>query len=310
MIKSNEMLFFGIQKKYYIVLLLIFFIIIICYIFNIQIIYENNYECFTKENYYIPKQIYCYWNNLNGNDIINAHLESWKKNISGWKINILTEDNIQNYVSKDFYNKFKNLDSVRFSDFLRLELLKKGGVWMDAGIFVKNSKFLDDYRNEMILYHSDVCLYEFKKNTIDKNIPYLENWFIMAPNDSKFINDLYYEFERAFDMGFLKYKLDVIIPSGIPIDKTVGYSYDYTYLLQHAIINYIYTKNKYNILIKDAEESMFKIQFKLKNDGEDLIKFIINNKNWDDFYAVKMTHDMRKYIDNYRQKYIETILNL
>lgn len=299
-IDTNEILFLGIKKKYYIVLLLILFIIMICFIFN------NNHECFTKENYYIPKQIYCYWDNLDNNDIINAHLQSWKNNIHGWDINIITANNVQNYVSKDFYNKFKNLDSVRFSDFLRLELLKNGGVWMDAGIFVINSNFLDNYRNEMILYNSDVCLYEYKKNTVDKNIPYLENWFIMAPKDSKFINDLYNEFDRSFDMGFLKYKLDIIIPSGIPINKTIGYSYYYTYLLQHAIINYLYVKNKYNILIKDAEESMFKIQF----DSDDLIKFIVNKKNWNDFYAVKMTHKMRSYIDNYKQKYIETILNL
>jgi GR25 family glycosyltransferase involved in LPS biosynthesis len=41
----------------------------------------------------------------------------------------------------------------------------------------------------------DICLYEYPDKT-NQNTQYLENWFLMAPKESVFINDLYFEFDK------------------------------------------------------------------------------------------------------------------
>ena len=267
-----------------------------------------------NNNYILPKKIYSYWDNLENNIIIQSHYNSWLRNIKGWEINIINKNNLKDYVSDDFINKYIELDSIRFSDFLRLELLKtNGGVWLDAGIFVtKNSLFLDKFRDEMITNKYDATLYELKGATIDKDMPYLENWFIMAPKNSKLITDIYYEFNRAFEMGFLKYKIDILIPSKINLTNTLGYL-ERTYLMQHAIINYLFKNNKYNINIKNTSDSMFKLQNDSGWDNNITIHNIITNspEYWKNIYAVKLCSPQRYCIYSTMQyKYINKINSL
>ena len=70
-------------------------------------------------------------------------------------------------------------------------------------------KFLDDYYNEMHKNKYDACFYEYKENTILPSQPHIDNWFMMAPKNSKILTDLYREFDKAFVMGFNKYKKDL-----------------------------------------------------------------------------------------------------
>ena len=173
--------------------------------------------------------------------------------------------------------------------------------------WILTGDFLDTYRNEMIDKRYDVCFYEFPSRTIDKNNPYLENWFIMAPKNSRFINDLYTEFNKSFEMGFVKYKKEILIPSGTNLAQTIGYN-NRTYLMQHAIINYlIHTGKEYNINIKNALNSMFKLQDKLKWDNDQIVNYILeNNLENDDIYAIKFIGTSRKSIkDIGEDKFIE-----
>ena len=167
--------------------------------------------------YILPKVIYCYWDNLEGNIIIKSHIDTWKRNIpKDWEIIILNKNNVSKYVDSNFLNKYINLPAFRFADFLRLYLLKNnGGVWMDAASIIINGKFLNNYYDEMITNKYDVTLYELKDHS--KKYPYLENWFLMAPQNSKFITDLYNEFSKSFEMGFLNYKRNILCNSGIEI---------------------------------------------------------------------------------------------
>lgn len=253
-----------------------------------------------KNQYIFPKIIYGYWDNLDTNPVIQSHINTWKRNISkDWKIIILNKNNVSKYVSSDFMNKYNKLDPTRFADFLRVDLLSNnGGVWLDASIIITNGKFLDTYYNEMVKYKYDACLYELKVRTIDKNIPYLENWFIMSPKNSKLITDLYVQFDKAYKMGFLNYKKQILIPSNMILDKTIGYG-DRTYLMQHAIINYlIHIGNKYNINIKNASESMFKIHINNEWKDDKIIKFILDNDDWNNYYALKLVKSNRRSIHN------------
>jgi hypothetical protein len=295
------------------ILLIIFIImIILCIIFYLLDIFlgskkENFYD---YDNYILPKKIYGYWDNLDENKLIQKFAENWRKKIpDSWEIIILDKNSVRDYVSNEFMEKYSRLESFRFSDFLRLDLLKKnGGVWMDISTLIITSDFLDTYRNEMINKKYDVCLYEYPSRTIDKNNPYLENWFIMAPKNSRFINDLYTEFNKSFEMGFLEYKNKVLIPSGTNLKQSIGYDDKETYLMQHAIVNYlIHTGEEYNINIKNALNSMFKLQDKLNGNNDQVVNYIIDNDLENhDIYAIKFIGTSRKSIQNIGEdKFIE-----
>jgi hypothetical protein len=259
--------------------------------------FDNNYE--------LPKDIYCYWDK-SGNKLIEAHVNTWRRNISkDWTIHFITKENIQKYVDPIFYATFKDLSSFRFSDFLRLYLLRnRGGVWMDSSTIFVNGRFLDDYYNEMNTQKQDVLLYELSDHSLP-DYPYLENWFLMAPKNSRFITDLYNEFERAYTMDFLVYKKKVLIPN-IILDNTLQYK-DKTYHMQHAIIHYLLKKNKngYKINIKDANEGFFKVQKRNDWNVKKIIEYILHN-DLKDIHAIKLVKFIREGITD-EKEFIERL---
>ena len=297
--------------KLLIILLLVFIIfLILSSISNKPLISQTKSEL-TYSNYILPKKIFCYWNDYSNNPIINEHIMTWKKHVpSDWQINIIDSKNLHNFASKEFIDKYNYLNPVRFSDFLRLELLlNNGGVWLDASVIISNGAFLDTFYNEMITKHYDATLFELTDKTNMKHAPYLENWFIMAPKNSKLIKDLYTEFIKSENIGFLNYKNNILLPSGISLSNTIGYE-DSTYLMQHAIINFLFHKKPsyYNVNIKDSYDSMFKIHNQCNWDHRKIIEFIINNKDWSKYYAIKLTSSSRNYItDKNINQYITNI---
>jgi len=296
-----------------IIYILIFFLLLILLAKSFSLHSPLVIENFNSvEIYELPTIIFTYWENEDENHIVNTFLQSWKNNIKRWEIIILNKKNIKSYVNQQFIEKYENAPPHLFSDFLRLYLLYNyGGAWFDSTSIIINDHFLDKYRNEMIQNKYDVTLYELKSKS--GKYPYLENWFIMAPKGSLFIKDLYTEFSKGYIMGFIKYKRKVLNNSTIEVERTLkNRNNKYIYLMQHAIIHYLMDKgNKYNINIKDSEESMFKAH-KL-NDWENtkIINFIINNNNWSDFYAIKLTKNNRLGINEYNKKaLIERIIRI
>jgi len=274
---------------------------------------ENFFDNDFSKDYVLPKVVYGFWDDLENNEIIKSHIRNWRKKISKeWKLIILSKKDVYKYIDNNFIKKYGRgqIDSTRFADFLRLYLLiKNGGCWLDTSIFITNGEFLNDYYDEMIENKYDGCFFEFKENTLVSSQPHIDNWFMMAPKNSKILKDLFREFDRAYDMDFLRYKKLVLINSGILLDKTIGYE-DSTYLLQHAIFHYLLAQdNNYKLLLKDASESMYKIQTAYKWDHKLIIDYILNNKNWMNFYGVKLTKGNRREIKN-KTKYIKMIDNL
>lgn len=265
------------------------------------LIFNYNIESFTNEEYILPKVIYCFWHDSN-DKLMNAFINNWKKKLSNeWQIHFINSDNIHNYVSKEFLEKYADLETFRFSDFLRLELLKNnGGVWMDVSTAIVNANFLDKYYEEMIESKYDICIYEFKARTVIESEPYLENWFFMAPKNSKFITDLYNEFERGRKMDFVIYKRDILKPSGINFKNTIKDDDEYyTYLMQHAIIHYLLkTGNKYNINKKNADESFFKLHNSLSWNNQEIIDSFVRNNDWSNYHTIKFGNKQRRLIKN------------
>lgn len=293
---------------------IIFIILISIIIFLLLIDYTSyNAESFDVDiNYQLPKIVYLYWDDDN-NKLINSHINLLRRKIpKDWAVIILNKKNVHNYVDADFISRHSDMDSTKFSDFLRLELLyRNGGIWIDASILIIDFSFISKYYDEMIEYKYDICMYELKEFTLNPKTPYLENWFIMAPRNSKLIKDLYTEFEYARMTGYLNYKQNTLKPSGVNLTKTITYDNENVYLLQHAIINYLMHKgNIYNINIKQANKSMFKIHISNQWNDKQIMEYIMKGGkkllNSDNYYAVKLVKSNRNEIVN-EEKYIHLI---
>lgn len=290
------------------ILLTIIFIMIILNnnLFYITEKYKNEKQYNSNLKYNIPYNIFLYWDNLENNDVIQYFINNIQRKFQNtpWKVFFITRKTVHEYVDQHFYNKFIKLNSVRFSDFLRVKLLYDyGGVWLDASTIVIQPIFLDNFRNKIMKKKCDVLLFEFKSHTIDKRFPYLENWFIMAPKHSIFIKDLYDYFEQSYNMGFYKFKKNILMKSNVNLSNTIKYGKK-TYHMQHAIIHYILLKhrNKYNICIENASQSMFKAHNKVSWNNQELINYINNNNNWKNYYAIKLIGNNRKGINNKNKK--------
>ena len=259
-------------------------------------------------NYTLPRTIYTYFNKMN--PIIEANINNWKRKLPGWKIVVITDENLKNYISQDFINKYKdNLIPAHFSDFLRFYLIyNNGGLWIDGGVFIINGIFIEYIYKEMINNKYEVFMFEYKIKTMNKRTPHLETWLIMAPKYSRLLGDIYKEFDQAFDMGFLNYKERVLVPGNINLNNTIEYKKK-IYLIVYAIINYLMLRNKYNILSYDASYSMYFLQNKFYWDHKKIIDFIINTEQWKHIYGVKLTSKNRKAIKDIR-KYVDKINSL
>jgi len=278
--------------------LIIIFILVILFI--LLHIYLKKKESFS--NYTLPKTIYTYWDDLDNNIFIKKNIEDWQKKIKNWKIVVITNDNLHEYVDDTFIKTYysNKIKIQHFSDFLRIKLLiENGGLWMDPSIIILNSEFINSIYNEMHNNRYDISLFEYPNKSFSKNsLPYLENWFIMAPKNSNLLVDLQREFNKAHEMSFIMYKKDILIPSNIDLSPTIGYD-DNTYLMQHAIINLLmFINNYYKINIKNANDSMFFLQNKYNWDSHK-IKDHLLNEDISNLYAIKFTGGNRDIFNNH-----------
>ena len=265
-----------------------------------------------QTEYVLPKNIFCYWNgNMEFSPLVEACLNTWKSKIKGWAIHFLNEVNLHVYSSIEFIEKYyKKLDPTKFSDLLRLDLLYNfGGLWMDISTIIIKPDFLEIYYAEMLEFEYDVTVYELKKYSNSKDNPFLESWFLMAPRGSRYIKDLYIEMDRAFEMTFLDYRNNVLIPSGVNLNGVLDLKTNDTYLIIHAAVNYlIHNGNKYNINIKDACESMFKIHNDNFWEDAEISKCLAEPFDQNKLYAIKLTGwDRRNVSENNFSKVLENI---
>ena len=206
--------------------------------------------------------------------------------------------NIDRYIPKSYYSKFNNLLYQHFADHMRLYLLEKyGGVWMDGSILIKNPIFLNNMYEDMINNKYDIGLFEYSVKS-SHNHPYLENWFIIAPQNSDIIKKWKNEFDKCYDIGEDKCRKDVI-KSGINIENTIKY---HNYLMMHAIMNKLYFENKIDkkkIKTYEASESMFYIQDKFNWNHDKVVEFILSDEfdKLDNIYMIKYTKHTKNAFD-------------
>ena len=99
------------------------------------------------------KKIFIYWDKgfELAPPIVTKCVESWVKHNNDWKIILLDDNNLKQYIDinetfKDHLDVINNLTKTSYSDVIRLLLLDKyGGAWIDATVFCNRPlKWLKD----------------------------------------------------------------------------------------------------------------------------------------------------------------------
>jgi hypothetical protein len=243
--------------------------------------------------YNLPKIIWTHWDDMENTPLLIKNIfELREKKLTDWKIHVLNNTNISQYIDENMYPKnYNNLLPSQKSDWIRLYLLKKyGGVWLDAGIIINDSNKLNEMYESSIHYKSELTGYYLNGSTINNDpSTFFESWFIMAPINSRIIDKWLYEFEEAIHVGFSTYKND-IIKKGVDVSKIYMYGPDDTYLTIHATLQKILQLNEIKnpkMLLYKAEDSMYKLHQECNWDSP-CIYNKIRTDNLDDYPMIKL----------------------
>ena len=192
----------------------------------------------------IPKVIWTYWHDKsNMPETVQKCIESWRKHCPGWDIRILGQGDTETY-------RHSVDSSQKHSDFVRLDMLQKhGGVWMDASVFLNGP--LDWIYEDP---GADFVGYEFKRNEMRPEWPYVENWFMAAPKGSRFIGDWHREFMKYNEYPsvdeYVKNEMEGVDLSGVP-----SLSYHSAYMSCQKCIQKM---GPYNLKLTVADTDGFK----------------------------------------------------
>ena len=135
----------------------------------------------------LPKIIWWSW--LQGEneapELAKVCLESLRRNFPDYKIVIVTNDNLDNYVKlpQTILDKFNAgwIKGAHFADIIRLNLLAKyGGVWIDATVFCTDNSLMK------IIEKNDMFVYQnlFSQN---KGLIKMSNWLIASKKGNPYI---------------------------------------------------------------------------------------------------------------------------
>ena len=209
--------------------------------------------------YTIPKIIWQFWDK-DPPLMIRQMKEYNAKSLEGWDIRFLNADTIRDYIpTVDLPSNFDTYIPQHKADWYRLYLLKKhGGCWMDASIIINEKGSIDKIRDESYEKKSELTAFQAKTPL---NI---ENWFIMAPENSPVIALWFNEYNGAVTNGMAEYKKFIIkdgVNWGLGREKTNPVKEDDTYFTQHYALQRILQKNLHSnapIHIKESKDTFHK----------------------------------------------------
>lgn len=136
----------------------------------------------------IPSVIWTYWEHKTLPKIIQVCIDSWRRHNPGYKVVIITKENVQTYWPEYDPTVLKHNDSpARFSDFVRLNVLAShGGIWMDASIFcTKSLNWLHAHHNRG---QHEFIGYFMQSFTTNPKFPVIESWFFACIPNSTIVN--------------------------------------------------------------------------------------------------------------------------
>ena len=231
------------------------------------------YYTFSKPT--LPHIIWSYWHDRSIPKEVQAILEHRKRKLNKYEHITVYEDTLRTYIDAPFPPNFDKLMHQHKADWVRLQLLKRyGGCWMDAGILVNDTSAIDRLFEEASAKQAELSAFYLESRTVNHNpSTYIENWFLLAPSNSKLIDRWLQEFTHAITIGFDMYKKDHehTIPE---YDRFLK-----TYLTQHVCLQVILQdSNTYKILLYKAEDTMFKLHVEGNWELESMQKIVQKDK--------------------------------
>lgn len=149
-----------------------------------------------KKNYVIGKELplpkviwWCWFQGLNeAPPLVKMCFDSIRRNFRGYKINVITLDNLKKYVDIPNYImiKFKSgiISYAQFSDIIRILLLAKyGGVWIDSTVYCSNSRIVS------IIEKQDFFVYQNGLLGNNQDIK-ISSWFMSAKQKNIFVSEV------------------------------------------------------------------------------------------------------------------------
>lgn len=237
-------------------------IIIASIVLLIYILYKPYGEGFTSLSYELPRITWTYWEGDSIPETVQLTHKRTKEKLPNWDVRLVTKDTLAQYIDPSTIPSNINDYGVQHrADWYRVALLRAhGGVWLDAAILINSGSAVEELYNESVAERS-----EFTGFTLgEEKELYIENWFMMAPKHSEVISKLYDEFTHAIEIGFMEYKSQIEKDNNINIiSRIYTPKSTYVYLTQHACIQAVIQTRigrKPRLVLKPAEESMFKIQ--------------------------------------------------
>jgi hypothetical protein len=241
-------------------------------------------------NYALPKIIWSYWHDENIPTFVNNVLKQRAKILSGWEIKILNEKTIREYFSDLPPNYDKMIQSHK-SDWLRLALLKNyGGCWLDATVIVNSLSAFDDIYLKSTNAQSEFTGFYTPMSIIDSDpTTFIESWFIMAPKNSRVVEEIYNEYNTACQIGFNEYRNKVMKEHTFTKDIYSTERVD-VYLTVYASIQFAIQKRlkkQVNMILFNSYKTMYKLHHDCWS----------NSKNdYDSDCIVKKLRDEKTYV--------------
>jgi hypothetical protein len=204
----------------------------------------------------IPRIIWSYWHDQTLPPVVALCAKNWRRFAPNHQIHLLHSGNLQDYIGDTpLPENFDRLPEYRRADWLRSALLcLHGGIWLDATIILTAP--LDWVHSEQQAHNSEFVGFYIDWMTQDPNRPVVENWFMAAPQGSRFTVDWFKEFNDAVDneTAYLEqlqrngqYKLAV---QGMADPK---------YLIMHVAVSLLQAKKQgdYRLVLRKAEDGAF-----------------------------------------------------
>lgn len=156
----------------------------------------------------IPKIIWSYWQQEPLPLFIARCHENWQRFAPDHEVRIVSRENLAQWISTPIISNFESLPPYRQADWIRVQLLRQhGGIWMDASIILTHDlNWVQRIQQEQ---SSEYVGFYLNKFTARMDQPIIENWFMAAIPNSRYIVDLAIEFDRALAISEAQYLIEL-----------------------------------------------------------------------------------------------------